>query len=312
MAESRYDAFKVRDGSNMIIPSRVTVYDGSSMIDYGTKNSYVTKMLGVYDGSSVNILTYSRVDVSIPNYIEVGTNKYIDLKKSTSNYVSPIDNYHLGWYLEMQTVISASSPLYTAHVKNNGDIYGACYINIKAEVSSDDVRIVIGSRWKGVTVDGKDVNVAYREYITDWCFNVGEKVTLKFERLTSDGGPIKLTVTREDTSVHTYEYSVAGTKSGSKLQMDSMWVANVNNHKLGSATIDDYGHQQTYGSAKIYYFKHKIDNSSTLFGFATSGLSNGVTTISNQYGSTTYTAGLINTSVYGESYTEYNRQNLLL
>lgn len=309
MPSGRFDNFKVYDSTanKLIIPSRVQIHDGTSLIDYGVSTSFNTKKISVYDGTSQICLTSTRRDVDIPKYISIGTNKYINLTKSSSNYVQPVSTYYAGYMMEMQLVVNQSTPLYTAFAMNQGDIYQSFYYNIAAEVSGNSVRLVIGSRWYGKVINTNIViNSAYSERRTNWCFNVGEMVSLVFYRNTNSGA-LTIEVYR-DSGNQTYTTD----NTGAPLIFSTVIVWNPSVHRIGSKTVNDVGAQSTYGDAKIYSFAHVADTSGAggTYGFEVSGLTNGVYIIPNQLGSGSSSATCVNTSVYGEQYTTYDRQTI--
>ena len=85
MANSRYDNIRVYYNGSFIIPNQIKVYNGSSWVDLGTKNSYSTKKLNVLYNNNFICATYYRNDVNIPKSIQIGKNKYADLLKSDNS-----------------------------------------------------------------------------------------------------------------------------------------------------------------------------------------------------------------------------------
>ena len=150
MANSRYDNIRVYNGSSFVVPSQIKAWDGSSWIDYGTKDSYSSKIISAYTGSSYNNLTYLRHDVNIPKYIQIAANKIAYLRKANGSNLS-VDTYNSGYSWEMQVAVYDNTPLYTAFTKNQGDIVNQSYVNYVAEVSGSSVRLRITTNFSDVS-----------------------------------------------------------------------------------------------------------------------------------------------------------------
>lgn len=296
MANSRYDNIRVFDGSNFIIPSQIKVFNGTSWVDYGTKNSTNNKKFNAFNGSNFACYSYARRDVNIPAYIQIGNGgKYLDMYDW--DYTNQqVDTYNRNYSWEMQVEVYSTTPLYTVHTKNNGDIYAAAYTNVFAEVfNGNQVRIIMGSRWRGITIGTRyNINQPYSQRSTGFMCYVGEKVMFRITR-SGTTGAFYITCTRPDGSVNSGSISVS-----------TQWVGNPNGHRIGASTNDDYGNISVYGNAKLYYFSHTKNSSRTIFNFATSNYGNGTGRVGNGNGF----ADCRNTSVTVANYSVYDRQSV--
>ena len=297
MASSRYDNIKYFNGSSWVIPKEIKVFNGTSWISYGEKNSTSNKKIKAFTSPNTTAcFTYVRRDVNIPAFIQLGNgNKYIDMY-DTNSTVQQVDTYNSGYNFEFQAEIYATTPLYTVNTKNNGDIYAAAYTNIIAEVfNGDQIRIIMGSRWRGITIDSrKNVNQAYSQKYTGFVGYVGERLSIHIERYSTTGN-FTIRVTRPNGSQTTHY-----------LSMSTQWVTNPNGHRLGAQTVDDYGNISVYGNAKLYYFGHTINSNRTVFEFSTDWYGNGTTRVGEGHNGF---ADCRNTSVKVEHYTVYDRQS---
>jgi hypothetical protein len=295
MANSRYDNIRVYNGSSFVVPSQIKAWDGSSWVDYGTKDSYSSKIISAYTGSSYNNLTYLRHDVNIPKYIQIANNKIAYLRKANGSNLS-VDTYNSGYSWEMQVAVYDNTPLYTAFTKNQGDIVNQSYVNYVAEVSGSSVRLRITTNFSGYRItDHKYVSSTLNKY-TDYCFTVGEKVRIVITK-GSTGGQANVKIYNPDSAL----------LCDVNVYTNTQWVGTPNIHQLGSETTSRSGSQSSYGNAYIYYFSTTPDSSRTNFSLDIGSQQNGASDIWSN-GSYSGYASFQNTSVYGESYTEYLRQ----
>lgn len=297
MANSRYDNIRYYDGS-FKIPSQIKVFDGTNFVDYGTKNSYSQKKINAYNGSSFFCATYYRHDVNIPKTIAIGGWKSLDLRKSNGSFLS-VDTYHANYIWEMTVEVNSTTSLYTAYTRNQGDIINQSYTNYIAEVSGNAVRLRINTHFSGNRIqDGKYVTSTLDKY-TPYCFTRGEKVR------------ILMTKSSTSSSMNIKIYNMSGTLlCNVNVGVNTQWVGTPNNHKLGQVTVNNSGGTNSYGDAKVYYFKTTPTDSrgqTFILDFTSQG--NGATTILSSGSFGGYGASA-NTSVYGSSYTEYIRQSI--
>ena len=299
MANSRYDNIRYYDGSSAFkIPSQIKVFDGSTWIDYGKKDSFNKKKIAAHNGSSFFCATYYRNDVDIPKTVSIGSKKYLNLKKSNGDNLS-VDTYNGDYIWEMIVEVNKTTPLYTAFTRNQGDIINQSYTNYIAEVSGSAVRLKVNTHFSGNRIsDGKYVTGTLNKY-TPYCFTVGEKVRIYLTRST------------KDSKLRVRIYNTAGTKlCDEEVGVNTQWVGTPNKHRLGSATTDNNGSQSTYGSANIHYFKTTpVDDRSKTFIIDIASQSNDTKTIYSK-GSFEGYASASGTKVYGASYTEYIRQTI--
>lgn len=300
MANSRYDNIRYYDGSSAFkIPGQIKIFDGSTWIDYGTKDSFNKKKIAAHNGSSFFCATYYRNDVDIPKTVSIGSGKYFELRKTNGTYL-PVDTYNSGYIWEMTVEVHSTTSLYTAYTRNQGDIVNQSYTNYIAEVSGNTVRLKINTHFSGNRIsDGKYVTGTLNKY-TSYCFTVGEKVRIVMSKSSTS------------SSMNVKIYNMSGTTlCDTNVGVNTQWVGNPNIHRLGSATTNNNGSQSAYGNAKVYYFKTTPTSTrSQTFILDIASQSNNATTI---YSSGTYSsayAGAVGTSVYGTSYTEYIRQTI--
>lgn len=296
MANSRFDNIKYWDGSSFKIPQQIKVYDGSSWVDLGTKNSFNTKKLNAYNGSNFFCATYYRHDVDIPKTIQIGSGKYLSMYKGDSTTCS-IDSYVSGYSWEMTVEVNSTTPLYTCYLKNKGDIYKYAYVNYVAEVSGNSARLRVKTRFYGKSVSGSHVNSTETKY-TSYAWTKGEKV--------------RIVITKPNTSTtsNIKIYNPNGTLICDENLFESriqVWTPDI--HRIGSETVNDAGSQSTYGDAKIYNMKFTPNNTRGLFIIDFTAQSNGATRIYSS-GSASGWVDASGTSVYGSQYTEYIRQTI--
>ena len=312
MATGRYDNIKVHDGTGFKNVQQVKVYDGTSWVDYGAKDSYNDKKICANSGFGFKCFTYVREDVSIPNYIEVGKDKYINLQKSNYSGVQPLDTYKTDYILSFDLEVYASTSLYTIASKNSGNV-DIGYNNFILKVDSNNqVALTVGSRWKGNRIsDGKAINEAYRERTTIPLFDVGERIQLEITK-TGTGGKLTIKVTRANGNIVTVTKNADGSKD---MFIDTLWVASPTLNRVGSKTTGDNTNQTTFGKAYIYSYTVRTYNPSNMNTFRfyvnVANLGVGSTKMVNQTPSTpAYTATCVGTSVVGASYTVYNKQTI--
>lgn len=298
MANSRYDNIRYYDNGTFKIPSQIKVFDGTSFVDLGTKESFSTKKLCVYNDNSFLCATYYRHDVNIPKTISIGNGKYLDLRKSNGTYLS-VDTYNSGYMWEMVVEVNSTTSLYTAYTRNQGDIINQSYTNYVAEVSGNSVRLKINTNFSGNRIsDGKYVTSTLTRY-TPYCFTKGEKVR------------IYMTKSSTSSSMNIRIYNMSGAElCNTNVGVNTQWVGNPNNHKLGHVTINNSGSTSSYGDSKVYSFKTTPSSSrSQIFTLDFTAQNSGVNTIYSSGSASGYGAAY-NTSVYGSSYTEYIRQTV--
>ena len=298
MANSRFDNIKYYDGSTFKIPQQIKVYDGSAWVDLGTKDSFNTKKLNAYDGSNFFCATYYRHDVDIPKTIQIGGNKYLYLYKGDGT-TCQINSYSTGYVWEMIVEVNETTPLYTCYTKNQGDIFNQAYVNYIAEVSGNSVRLRINSRFNGYEISNhKYINSTLNRY-TSYCWTKGEKVRIYLTRDHNSG------------NVNVKVFNPAGTMlCNDDLLESTQMVWTPNQHRIGCETSNDSGSQNSYGNAKIHYFKFTPNtNRSQEFIINFNNATNGQTTLysSGSYGGR---VDAVNTSVYGSQYTEWIRQTI--
>lgn len=297
MANSRFDNIKYYSDGSFKIPKQIKVYNGSSWVDLGEKTSFNTKKLNVRNGNNFICATYYRHDVDIPKTIQVGSGKYMNIKKSNGTNLS-VDNYHAGYYVDMTVEVYATTPLYTCYTKNQGDIVNQSYNNYIAEVSGNTVRLKIKSNFSGNRItDGKYVDSTVTKY-TGYVWTVGEKVRILLSRSSNSGNLNVKIYNPSGTKIHEGNYAE-----------NTQWVGTPNYHRLGSETENNSGKQSSYGNAKFHIFKIKHADSGKVFEVNFGNASKGATKI-NSTGSYSGYVEASGTSVYGDSYTEYIRQTI--
>lgn len=300
MANSRYDNIKVFYNGEFNIPQQIKVYNGSSWVDLGAKDSYNTNKLNVNYNNNFICATYARHDVNVPKAIQVGSgSKYLDIYNSNST-VCFINNYVAGWNWEMVVEVNETTPLYTCFARNNNDI-NQSYINYIADVSGDSVRLRLRSGFHGRSAStGKYVEGTYNNP-TDYCWAKGEKVKIVVHRNSTNGN--------ENIKI----YNASGTLLNEFNIYEISLQSQVNSpvyHRIGSETLNYNGDQSVYGNARVYSLKFTpTSDRSKQIQLNIAGASNGATRI-NSSGNYSGFADSRNTSVYGANYAEYIRQTI--
>ena len=168
MANSRFDNIKYSDGANFKVPSQIKVYNGSSWVDLGTKDSDNKKKLVVYDGSNFDCVTYEKRMVDIPGYASFGSgNRFAYIKKNDGTNAQ-VDNWKPGYSMEMVVEVNSSCTLYLARSTNQGDIiYGGAFVDSTANEATDyvwtkgeKVRIVLYKTYQNGKLNVKVYNMA--------------------------------------------------------------------------------------------------------------------------------------------------------
>lgn len=247
MASSRYDDFKYYDGS-WKVPSQVKVYNGSSWIDYGEKTSSETKQIQYHNGSAWKNALYNRTDINLPGYVQLGSDKYIDLRfyknsSATTSYPMYFNTSASGYSFELDTTVKQNSALYTVYFKggNTG------YINYWVEVSSAGSAKFCGQVY---------LNQLYTKCTTTtWSVSSYPRVVIK---VTRTGGNV---------SAKPDVFKVYDKNTGNEIASGQMWTAaiaaadtdtysyNPIYHRLGSKTTNTNGTQSVYGNAIIHRLK---------------------------------------------------------
>lgn len=247
MASSRYDDFRYYNGG-WKIPSQVKVYNGSSWIDYGEKSSTNSNQLKFWNGSNWKNAFYNRIDTNLPGYVQLGSDKYIDLKfykdsSATTSYPMYFNTSASGYSFELDTTVTQNSALYTVYFKgaNTG------YINYWIEVTSAGLAMFCGQVY---------LNQIYgKRTTTTWNVNSYPRVIIK---VTRTGGGL---------SAAPEVLKVYDKNTGNEIASGQMWTGaiaaadtdtagyNPIYHRLGSKTTNTNGTQYAYGNAKIHRLK---------------------------------------------------------
>lgn len=247
MANSRYDNIRVYYNGSFIIPNQIKVYNGSSWVDLGTKNSYSTKKLNVLYNNNFICATYYRNDVNIPKSIQIGKNKYADLLKSDNSNLG-IDTYNAGYVWEMEVSVNKTTPLHTAYTKNNGDI-SISYVNYYLEVNNGRVRLAYRSRFKGTDINTRKYVDSDATWRTSYAWNTGDIVKIRMTRSSTNGHAWLRVYNTSGNEIASVETGTGG-KYEPKLASGSS-VYNI----IGAETVSDSGSTSTYGDGNVYAFK---------------------------------------------------------
>lgn len=297
MANSRFDNVRYYSDGSFNIPRQIKVYDGSGWVDLGTKDSYNTKKLCARNDNNFFCATYYRHDVNIPKTINIGSGKYLNLRKPNGSLLS-VDNYHAGYEVDMTVEVYDSTPLYTVYTRNQGDIVNQSYNNYVAQVSGNAVRLMVSSNFSGNRISDKNYVSSTRTDYTEFVWTRGEKVRILINR-SANSGKVRIRV-----------FNTAGAQlCDNSFYENTQWVGTPNVHRLGSETVNKGGSQSVYGNAKMYYFSIYHPNYGQKFIANFEGQGNGTSVIwsSGSMGGYTEASG---TSVYGENYTEYIKQTI--
>lgn len=297
MANSRFDNIRYFDGSVFKVPNQIKVYDGSSLVDLGKKDSANKKKLVVKDTSAFKCVTYERRDVNIPGYASFGSgNRFAYIKKNDGSNAQ-VDNWKPGYSMEMVVEVNSSCTLYLARSTNQGDItYG--YVSYRADVSGNKVRFRSYSRFRGY---GSDVGGAFVDSTaneaTDYVWTKGEKVRIVLHK-TYQNGKLNVKV-----------YNMAGTLlCNNDLRELNIQVWTPGYNRLGAGLSGD-GKIVCEGDFKMYSFKYTpLQDRSNVMNFDFNDPSSGSTRVnSSGYGGY---LDLNNTSTYKANTVEWDRQTI--
>lgn len=303
MANSRYDYIKYYDNStsSFKIPQQIKVYNGSSWVDLGTKDSYSLKKLNVHNGSNFICATCYRQDYDYPGYVQIGTNKYIDLKKAGGTYLSSNWNTN-GSKLTMKVNVSETTPLYTSYCNNQGNIYES-FVNLIAVVTGTKVKLKVESYYYGKNSSGDIVktSVSTTTFNQEWDVNVDQIIYIELasSKIKATINGVAQSATLQHHIVYSPRYQRVGTQSS------------IIGKKSQGADVSSS--QSTYGNAKIKTFS--TNNSYGTFDVNFETATNGATSVNstgtlNDSGNNPAYAQTSGTNVTRLQYTEYIRQTV--
>ena len=296
MASSRFDNIKYSDGANFKVPSQIKVYNGSSWVDLGRKDSDNTRKLVVYDGSNFDCVTYKKRVVNVPGYASFGSNRYADIKKGDGS-IQSVDNWLTGYHCEMVVEVNSSSSLYMARSTNQGDIEYS-YTEYRADVSGNTVRFRCRSRFRGYMSDaGGAWGDSSSNEATGYVWTVGEKVRIVLHK-TNRNGLLNVKV-----------YNPSGVLlCDNNLKEKTLQVWTPKFHRLG-AGLDANDNVVSEGDFKMYSFNiTPISNRDNVMYLDFNSVNSGSTRV-NATGYGGY-VDLVNTSTYKANYDAWDRQTI--